>query len=230
MSDQGGFTSGDPLGGSSSREQRVGTDAFGRPIEPPPRAPARDPAPAPLPDGYGGGPVPPGVLAPTTPSPDPFGEPRSPFVLASWGSRAIAAIVDGLLIAVIAVVLFAIVTGVGINSDGNDGFAALVISFLIALLVFTLAALLYQPLMLWKTDGQTVGKKLTGIRVVKVDRTPMDLGTAVLREIVLKSIAVGTVSSFTFGLAYLADWFWPFFDDQNRALHDFLVDTRVVEA
>ncbi len=230
MSDQGGFTSGDPLGESAPREQRVGTDAFGRPIEPPPRAPLPTRPATTGPGAYGGGPVPPGALAPTTPAPDPFGAPRSPFVLASWGKRAVAAIVDGLLIAVIAFVLFAIVTGVGINSDGSDGFAALIISFLIALLVFTLAALLYQPLMLWKTDGQTVGKKMTGIRVVKADRTPMDLGTAVLREIVLKSIAVGIVSSFTFGLAYLADWFWPFFDDQNRALHDFLVDTRVVDA
>jgi len=220
MSDQGGFTSGDPLGGAAPPpEPRIGTDAFGRPIEAPPTAPGT----------YGGGPVPPGAFAPPASVPEPLGS-GSPFVLASWGSRAIAAIVDGVVIAVIAGVLFSIVTAIGINSDGNDGFAALIISLLVALLVLSLAALLYQPLMLWRTNGQTVGKKLTGIRVVKTDRTPMDLGTAVLREVVLKSIAVGVVSSFTFGLAYLADWFWPFFDDQNRALHDFLVDTRVVEA
>lgn len=204
-----------------SHEPRAGTDAFGNPL----------PAPPPAPDGYGGGPVPPGAFAGSGPRPDPFGGPDGDgHVLASWGRRAGAAVVDGLVIAVLAAILFSLVTAVGVNSDGSDGFAALIISLLAALLAITLAALLYQPVMLWRTDGQTVGKKALGIRVVKVDRTPMDLGTAILREVVLKSLAVGTVASFTFGLAYLADWLWPLFDDQNRALHDFLVDTRVVEA
>ena len=191
----------------------VGTDAFGRPRSP----------------GYGDGPVPPGAFSGR---PDPLGSAgrHDPFVLAEWWRRAVAAVLDGLVILVIAGVLFLPLGAVGINVDTEGGVFALVAAFLVAALLFAAAALVYQPLMLWRTNGQTVGKIATGIRVVKIDRTPMDIATAILREVVLKSIALGFVASFTAGVAYLVDWLWPLFDDEHRALHDIPVNTRVVRA
>ena len=35
--------------------------------------------------------------------------------------------------------------------------------------------------------------------------------------------------SLTFGLANLADYLWPLWDEENRALHDFIVDTRSIK-
>ena len=37
------------------------------------------------------------------------------------------------------------------------------------------------------------------------------------------------MSSLTAGLASLADVLWPLWDEENRALHDLIVDTRVVK-
>ncbi|MTD45605.1 hypothetical protein GKE82_15250 [Conexibacter sp. W3-3-2] len=210
-------------------DQGTGRDAFGNPLPPPPPAP-----------GYGTGPVPPGAYgpaggpAPVTPTPVmPSGLPGDgpePLQLAGWWSRAFAAIVDGFVVVMLAVVLFIPLGAIGVTVDTEGGFFALVLAFFVLILVVGLAALVYQPLMLWRTDGRTVGKYAAGIRVVKRDRSRLDLGTAVVREVVLKSLVVGAVASFTFGIAYLADWLWPLFDEQNRALHDFIVDTRVVRA
>ena len=68
--------------------------------------------------------------------------------------------------------------------------------------------------------GQTIGKMLTGIRVMTEEGTRVDLGRAVLR-------ASGClVSLLTAGLAYLP----ALFSTDSRALHDRLAGTRVVRA
>jgi len=36
------------------------------------------------------------------------------------------------------------------------------------------------------------------------------------------------VSSATFGLASVLDALWPLWDEENRALHDLVVNTRVI--
>jgi len=68
-----------------------------------------------------------------------------------------------------------------------------------------------------------------GIRVVRADGRPTDFWWSALRESVLKTLVFGGLASgATFGLAWLADVLWPLWDDQNRALHDIIVDSRVV--
>jgi len=49
------------------------------------------------------------------------------------------------------------------------------------------------------------------------------------REVAVKVLLFGIAGSFTAGLANLADVLWPLWDDENRALHDFVVDTRTVK-
>lgn len=220
MSDQGGFTSGDPLGGDGA--DRESADAFGRPRAEPPVSPGAA--------GYGGGPVPPGAFAGPPPAPDPWNAGASPLVLAEWWRRAVAALVDGFVIAGIALILFIPLGAIGLTIDTDGGVVAFVLALIAFALVVALAALIYQPVMLWRTNGQTIGKMATGIRVIKTDRTPMDIFTAIVREVVLKSVALGIIASLTFSIAYLVDWLWPLFDDENRALHDFPVNTRVVRA
>jgi uncharacterized RDD family membrane protein YckC len=51
---------------------------------------------------------------------------------------------------------------------------------------------------------------------------------AMLREVVIKALLFGFVSSFTFGIASLLDVLWPLWDEENRALHDLIVNTRVI--
>jgi uncharacterized RDD family membrane protein YckC len=79
-------------------------------------------------------------------------------------------------------------------------------------------------------NGQTFGKQIVGIRVVKEDGTPVTVGLGVLREFVVRGLLFGVVGSFFFGLPGLLDVLWPLWDDKNQALHDKIVSTYVTKA
>jgi uncharacterized RDD family membrane protein YckC len=67
------------------------------------------------------------------------------------------------------------------------------------------------------------------IRVVRTSGEPITFWFAMLREVLVKAIGVSLAGTFTFGLAGLLDSLWPLWDEENRALHDFVVSTRVVK-
>jgi uncharacterized RDD family membrane protein YckC len=81
-----------------------------------------------------------------------------------------------------------------------------------------------------RTNGQTLGRMATGIRVVRAKGGQMTFGFAMVREVVVKALLFGILSAMTFGIATLLDVLWPLWDEENRALHDLIVDTRVVLA
>jgi uncharacterized RDD family membrane protein YckC len=89
-------------------------------------------------------------------------------------------------------------------------------------------AFLYAPILMSRTNGQTFGRMALGIRVIRADGGPMTFWFAFLREVLIKTLLVGVVSSATFGLASLLDVLWPLWDEENRALHDLVVNTRVI--
>ena len=97
-------------------------------------------------------------------------------------------------------------------------------------LCVTIVAFLYAPAMMARTNGQTLGRMVVGIRVVRAKGQEMTFGWAMLREVAVKALLFGVASSLTFGLASLLDVLWPLWDEENRALHDFIVDTRVIKA
>ena len=92
-------------------------------------------------------------------------------------------------------------------------------------------ALLYSPIWMVRTNGQTLGKQLMGIRVIRPDGRPIEFLYALVREVVVKTfLFAGLGGSITFGLLWLLDCLWPLWDDENRALHDMIVNSRVVRA
>ena len=204
-----GLTPGDPLGGTTSSP------------------PAEPPA---YPGGYTS-PPPPGAVPGSPPplgGPPPFAP--GTFRLSGWWRRAGAAVIDGLIIGSVAALLL-IPFGIGVATvDSDTGTTALIGAFILTTLVFVVVAALYSPVMMSRTNGQTLGRMATGIRVIRANGQPMTFGFAFLREIVIKGLLVGIVNSITFGLASLLDVLWPLWDEQNRALHDFVVNTRVVRA
>jgi uncharacterized RDD family membrane protein YckC len=70
--------------------------------------------------------------------------------------------------------------------------------------------------------GQTVGKRLTGVRVVIEDR-PVGFGFSLLRDQVLRLL-------YFVPLYFLVDSLWAAFDKQSQTLHDKMVGTHVVPA
>ena len=103
-------------------------------------------------------------------------------------------------------------------------------ALLVGGLFAVVAALLYAPLMMAKTNGKTLGRMALGIRVVRANGKPIDFGYAMLREVVVKWLLFNVIAgSVTFGLAWLLDVLWPLWDEENRALHDMVVDSRVIK-
>ena len=176
---------------------------------------------------YGSGPVPPGAFAPRPQTPGP---PRKED-LAEWWRRAVALLIDAVIIGVVtAIVLGLLGAGLVAGGDDNDGVGALVVAFIVTTLVFTVLALLYAPILMARTNGQTLGKMATGCRVVRADGRRVSFGWAAVREALVKGLLLGVASSLTGGIAYVVDGIWPFIDGENRALHDYVVDSRVVKA
>jgi uncharacterized RDD family membrane protein YckC len=212
----------------------------------PPRRPDEPSGPegpqAPPPPGYAPpAPGPEGPQAPPPPGAPPAGwqQPQAPAFagaqLASWGSRLGAYAIDFLIIAVPALILLAIF-GAGVaatGDDGDGGFAAFVGGLILTIVVIAIVALLYAPLLMMRkgaANGQTWGKQVLNIRVARDNGQPFSFGSAALREIVLKNLAVGIASSIIPIIPWFLNFFWPLWDDENRALHDMAVSTHVVKA
>jgi uncharacterized RDD family membrane protein YckC len=164
---------------------------------------------------------------------DPFGTPTAAgWQLAGWWRRVGAHLLDGVVIGLIAGVffgIFAAFAGAGFLVGDTTGIIASALAILGFLLCVVVAAFLYAPLMMARTNGKTIGRMATAIRVVRANGQPMTFGYAALREVAVKWLLIGAVAgSFTFGLAPLIDYLWPLWDEENRALHDMVVDSRTI--
>jgi uncharacterized RDD family membrane protein YckC len=180
--------------------------------------------------GYTTSPPPPGAggVAPVP----PYGTPAAHWELSGWGRRVGAQLIDGFVIVGIGLALLAIVgalTGGGLLIGDTAGAIGFIVGGLLFGAFAIVAAIVYAPLMMAKTNGKTLGRMACGIRVVRANGKPIDFGYAMLREVVVKWLLFNVVAgSVTFGLAWLIDVLWPLGDEQHRALHDMIVDSRVV--
>jgi uncharacterized RDD family membrane protein YckC len=197
----------------------------GDPLSPGPEAPRHESGlpgySSPPPPGAFGGPA-------TAPPPVPV---TGRYALAGWWSRVGATIIDGIIVgvgALLILALFGSVFSVGFFASDEAGIVSVIVGLMLAFVAIAIVALLYAPLMMSRTNGKTLGRMAIGIRVVRANGQPMTFGFAMLREVAVKALLFGIASSITFGLASLADVLWPLWDDENRALHDFVVDTRTV--
>jgi uncharacterized RDD family membrane protein YckC len=195
------------------------------PPPPPPGPPGYAPPAGPeSPPGYGG-PVPPGGWQ------QPVARPTGGWVgrpLASWGSRVGATIIDLLVLLIPAAILTALLIG-GYDTDSSTG--ELIGVSILSFLLWSAIVLLYAPLLMIRggeRNGQTLGKQLVGIRVVRDSGEPFGFWWAVLREVVVKNLLVGVASSIVPLIPWLLNILWPLWDGENRALHDMVVKTHVI--
>ena len=155
---------------------------------------------------------------------------------AGWWSRVGAALFDLLVISIPAVLLaLALFGSVGAAFTAGDGFGifTLILGLFSYVVLLFAALILYGPLLMRRPgerNGQTWGKQLVGIRVVRTNGVPMDFIHSAIREALVKGLALGVASSIIPFIPYLLDALWPLWDDEHRAIHDMVVGTRVVEA
>ncbi len=203
MSTPGGLEPGDPLGGGTAPERPPGYTT-------------------PAPPGAGG---PVGARPPAQPAV------AGRYVLASWWRRAGALVIDGLIVGTLGILLLVAITApfsVGFFADDEVGIVSIIVGALIATVCVAIIALLYAPALMARTNGKTLGRMVVGTRVIRAKGEPMTFGFAMLREVAVKTLLFGIAGAVTGGIAQLVDYLWPLWDEENRALHDFLVDTRTI--
>jgi len=141
--------------------------------------------------------------------------------LARWGPRFGAWVVDWVLCWAIAFALvlpFSAFDDPSSDSDDWLGLLWLLIAILVSSAYFALTMRRRGA-----ANGQTWGKQIAGIRVVRDDGQPVGVNTALLRDVFAKFI-LGAIT----GIGWLIDGLWPLGERENRALHDFPASTHVV--
>lgn len=141
-----------------------------------------------------------------------YGGHQDPFFKepAGFWIRFGAILLDGLIIGIPLSLLSLILTG---GESGETWFTNL-ISFLYTLLL---------PV-LW--NGQTVGKKICGIRIIRViNNERPHVGNMLMRNVVW-----GIIVAVTIGIAFVIDLFMVGIREDKRGIHDFIAGTQVVRA
>ena len=121
------------------------------------------------------------------------------YELGDVGARFVALIVDNIIVGIVAGILF----GAGGEAGGGIGFVL---------------GLVYYWYFWTRQNGQTPGKMMMKLRVIKADGSELSDVDALIR-------AVGYYIS---GMFICLGYIWALFDDENRTWHDMLAGTRVV--
>jgi uncharacterized RDD family membrane protein YckC len=170
-----------------------------------------------------------GGLTPAPPPPpeDPFAPGASPtpgLRLAGWGARFEAAVID--FFVRLGIIAVGAIAGALLYLAGDAaGEIGLAIGLGIGLVV---CYFVYAPLMMARTDGQTVGHRAANTRVVMIDGARMSGRRAFAREALVKNILIETIGVFTFYILPIVNYLFPLWDPYNETLHDKMCSTRVV--
>lgn len=143
--------------------------------------------------------------------------------LAGWGARAGALVVDNLLLAIpIATAVGLAFAAAAAEADDVGETSSLWLAVVILFAVGLAAPFVYFGVLNGNERGQTLGKRMTSIRVCRADGSPVGIWRAVGRY------AFTWVVGLFAGPFVLIDYLWPLWDAQNQALHDKVVDSIVV--
>lgn len=133
-----------------------------------------------------------------------------------FGRRLIAALIDGLLVGFLTFVLTVCIGFVALLFDIYVRGESFPFDKLIILCgaIFSIAYYIGY----WTKSGQTLGKTMTGIKIVSTDGAPISAGKAVLRYI-------GYIVS---GIILSLGFLWVAFDRKRQGWHDKIANTYVV--
>jgi uncharacterized RDD family membrane protein YckC len=193
------------------------------------------PPPPPPPPAYGSPPPPPGSYGPPPggygqpsggyPPPPPYGVGSGPvaYGLASLGQRLGGALIDAVISGAIWIVGIIVLAGTSSTSTDQYGYSTSSPNALggLFLLLCGAAAFFYPAFFEGRPEGQTLGKKAVGSRVVRQSNgAPLGYGLAIGR------LFARFADSITFGLGLL----WCIWDPQHQTFHDKIAGTLVVKS
>lgn len=161
-------------------------------------------------------------------APQGSAQPPGALPLAEWWQRLVARIIDGVILGIVTAILSMILTPILGSSV-----------FLASLLTAVLGAAIYfaYEFFMLRSGGQTVGKKVMGLRVVSAPANhaaePLSSNAVLTRAGVLwgpLAINFIPVIGFIAYLFYVVNVLWQFWDKPlHQCLHDKLAGTVVVK-
>jgi uncharacterized RDD family membrane protein YckC len=210
-------------------------DEAGRPPASPYGQPPPYGQPSPPPGSYGQPATPPGPYGQPGPPPTPAGygvaPPGAPQI-AGMADRLVARIIDGVLLAVVGLLLAIPFAGAVVGSvdpaTGEPSAAALASAF-VFLCVYGILTLAYEVVLI-AIRGQTIGKQVMRLTVRReADGAIPGWGPSVLRWLV--PVGAGIVTFCLGGIGQLLVYVSPFFDNsgRNQGWHDKVAKTLVVK-
>ena len=161
-------------------------------------------------------------------------EERRGWVLATFLQRLAAYLIDTVLfdLPLLVIIILALVSiesgGPEPPEDNGDGLLIVMIGVMLGSMALLVGYAVWWLFALRR--GQTPGKQMVGIRVVKDDGEPSGWGYTFLREFVIKGLLGGFLSGMTGGIYFAADHLWPLWDRDRQALHDKMIGTLVVQS
>ena len=148
------------------------------------------------------------------------------YEVAGIGSRFVAALVDHLILMLVVILVFcgafAVTTAAGVGSIMTGDEEAGGAYWVLAVYVLLIFLILWGYFIIFETvwRGQTPGKRMHGLRVIRRDGQPISAGEAMVRNLVrLVDVMPGF---YGIGLVVM------FADQQTRRLGDFAASTIVV--
>ena len=141
--------------------------------------------------------------------------------LSGWWRRVGAYLLDAIFTSIVSWV------GVGLIYGGSEALGVVLV------LAGIVVAFLYFPITMMRegeNNGQSFGKQILGIRVIRDSGESVSFGWALLRQFLVIYLLFSVVGGFLLGIPWLIDVLWPLWDSQNRALHDMIVSSHVVRA
>jgi uncharacterized RDD family membrane protein YckC len=149
-------------------------------------------------------------------SPQPSG-PAVPgfatFAYATFWRRLLAVILDGIVVSIPANI-FAAALGTGLIVNGGGGVHFRSGGSGLQSVLF----IIYEALLIAYWNGQTIGKKAMGIRVVSAGGAPVPVGMAFVRSL-MKLVS---------GVALMLGYLWMLWDPNKQTWHDKVAQTYVV--
>ena len=162
-------------------------------------------------------------------TPPPYGYPRQPTYAGFW-IRLVARFVDGVILSVPLIVIFAILGAIAAgvasstsNSDQNtqNGAAAAFSGIFILFYLIAIFAFVGYQVYFWGTSGSTLGMRLFHLRVVDANTGgPIGIPRAIVRWLMT------IVNSW----ACYIGWIWVAFDPRKQGWHDKVANSVVLQS
>ncbi len=140
---------------------------------------------------------------------------------ANYGSRAVAYIIDFLILWGVA--LTSLIAGIAMLF--SEVSRSIGIILLIAGLIWIPAGAIWNHIIRQGSSGQTLGKSRVNVKLVRVDTgRPIGVGLAIIRV-----LAGWIFNSITGGLFLIVDLLFPAFDKRHQRIIDKMLNTVVID-